>query len=1045
MDKETRLEAQLKKGELWGDYEKVKNAAKKLLMWENPSARYRSKNELERYYTDHGPEHSERVIEYLNGLTEGTDLEDKEVFFLICGAWLHDIGMFVGMKKGESYDDTRKFHHLRSAEYVEKLTKIEEIKTIEGGEKLINERILPLPFNVGNELINIKDLCIAHRDDEHFKNLPKEPRVMAGGISIRVRLLSALLRIADECDIDKRRSPFLIYHLYKDLIPFTEYEFWEKNHCIESVVPDPSSRRIGIYVHLGETQEEKWERESIVKEIKEKLERGLEIVDNDFKEHKITVVGVGVKDYKKPDEILEIKTKPPKEFFNFESIRTEIEPVKERKNMMTSEEKIGYIQRFYDGNMPTWLEIVLNLDGNRLQLQSILKYAEKFGKEAKENRTASFIIITGEAGTGKTTLLFRSVYELYNKYKKEFEFLRLISGAPFKEEEIMEHYRKSYKPIYVMVDIYQYHHKEIKEDLINASREFQIKNIPVVIIAAARKNEWENTGGKDGLVFVHYEEIKLNPLHDEEIEGIIRVLENNNSLGRLAKYPTYEEKVREFKEKAKRQLLVAMRMAREEEEGKPFEEKIINEYRNLRKDAEKAGESYLYTCFLFAYGILTPMNLLKNTVGSESLGNFKEDILKPAYNIIITHNEDWMKKFLRPRHSLIAEIIMKNELSDMQVIKEKIGRFIDAIDILKRRERYIAVGLLKRLISNDNINGKELVKDILKKYYQKIKKIKFRALIEKIDIELLRWSLMHYELEEYKESKECLEGVLKIDPKNPSNNYYYALVLSKLYPSPSQEVEEKITDHFKKAYNGGFKDPQLFFVYGNFLRRRDKLKEAIKILKEGKILYPDNEKIRNEYENVQRSIIKGCQKRSPGDIKAIWNNASIYEAKENLPKALECYQRILSVKPNHEAALQKCADILQAQERYEEAVKYLQNYIKIHNKKDVCAAKARNDLAIIIVKTGCNDYEEAERLWKESIDIYPQFAWSYIELGKFYYSLKDFRRAVSYLQKGKVWAEFKSIIEAREKAELILDEIHREIGKDKFEKLLIKIQKDKDY
>ena len=76
---------------------------------------------LFRYYTDHGPGHSEAVIKRLNELTESVNLSEYEDFLLKCSAWLHDIGML--RREGENTDNPevcnriREEHHKRSAEY----------------------------------------------------------------------------------------------------------------------------------------------------------------------------------------------------------------------------------------------------------------------------------------------------------------------------------------------------------------------------------------------------------------------------------------------------------------------------------------------------------------------------------------------------------------------------------------------------------------------------------------------------------------------------------------------------------------------------------------------------------------------------------------------------------------------------------------------------------------------------------------------------------------------------------------------------------------
>jgi len=148
-----------------------------------------------RTFTDHQPEgHSERVITKLNALTAqlaGTNeqLSGEEAFIVLAAAYLHDIGMQAEDPRYGTPDEIRDRHHLISQEMI--LGSVQE-----------PERFHPL--GLSREFAEeVALVAAAHRkldlSEEQF-----EPRDK-GAVTIRLRLLSALLRLADTLDMDSHR------------------------------------------------------------------------------------------------------------------------------------------------------------------------------------------------------------------------------------------------------------------------------------------------------------------------------------------------------------------------------------------------------------------------------------------------------------------------------------------------------------------------------------------------------------------------------------------------------------------------------------------------------------------------------------------------------------------------------------------------------------------------------------------------------------------------------------------------------------------------
>jgi hypothetical protein len=144
------------------------------------------------YYTPHDFTHSSNVIEVMNWIIPDSvkpTLNDHEIFFLIVAGWLHDWGMVC--EQGESPEGVRAIHHVRT-----------------------EEKFLALHDKLGLDLHEaeiIGRIARGHRVEDLNSSLFDE-QVFSSNIHVDIRFLSAVLRIADECDISYNRVPELIYY-----------------------------------------------------------------------------------------------------------------------------------------------------------------------------------------------------------------------------------------------------------------------------------------------------------------------------------------------------------------------------------------------------------------------------------------------------------------------------------------------------------------------------------------------------------------------------------------------------------------------------------------------------------------------------------------------------------------------------------------------------------------------------------------------------------------------------------------------------------------
>ncbi|MGB2841424.1 MAG: hypothetical protein WBC40_02920 [Halobacteriota archaeon] len=210
------------------------------------------------YYTLHGLDHSNSVIQILEKLIGGLNSEEKlnetEIFCLLSAAYLHDVGMLCkysdddknAARKSESkkrpysvQDLIRDEHHVRSGRYIKEHRKDLQLDHIEAEcVRLIVE---------GHRQIKLES-------DEYNERA-------IGLTSVRVRLLSALLRLADELDLLPERAPGTLYDLLKNNMPDYSRIHWLKHYytsglLIETSESEKGRKRTSIEVHCQYPNEE---------------------------------------------------------------------------------------------------------------------------------------------------------------------------------------------------------------------------------------------------------------------------------------------------------------------------------------------------------------------------------------------------------------------------------------------------------------------------------------------------------------------------------------------------------------------------------------------------------------------------------------------------------------------------------------------------------------------------------------------------------------------------------------------------------------------
>ncbi len=142
------------------------------------------------HFVDHGETHCTN-IELLLYRIIPPDVKGKmseyEIFLLLCGVWLHDVGM-LAKGKDENEKQVRETHHQKSRELIRKS--------------------LPEIDLTDDERYVVGEIAYFHRKSADL-SYAKEVYEMQQGSTIskvRVRFLCALVRLADGCEIAHSRS-----------------------------------------------------------------------------------------------------------------------------------------------------------------------------------------------------------------------------------------------------------------------------------------------------------------------------------------------------------------------------------------------------------------------------------------------------------------------------------------------------------------------------------------------------------------------------------------------------------------------------------------------------------------------------------------------------------------------------------------------------------------------------------------------------------------------------------------------------------------------
>ena len=721
----------------------------------------------------------------------------------------------------------------------------------------------------------------------------------------------------------------------------------------------------------------------------------------------------------------------------------------------TRRNKLIIAKNFYTGNT-TLDAITLGLDAKRFVYVNGQKLSyNRFFKEKilpfidRSEPKISFVLITGAGWSGKTTLLYRMGCDLYTLLlrkdsTRKLSMLLYSPGERFVVDELEEFYNYCRKPLFILSDVEETKRVVNELRVLVKSLSTPSNGIPIVIFAAAKKNDWDNAPGSNFLRVAvdNFIEVQLKEITPSVFDEIFTLLKDNQQLESFG-----EEDIRKFLDIPSNKKFLSPLILLKSKKSKDLETSVIEEYNTLPK---RAATAYLYICLLFTYSIPVPESLFLKLTSYMNLMDLLGEIVIPARDVIVMERTRVGIKF-RARNPYFAEVVVKRVkiMQDEDYKLVMVKNIINEVELTNRSERYVVIKLFRGLLLkfSDHLEMKYNRNIVKSLFSDKSSQIRIDHLINEAYregkiAELVEWAYLYTILGDSKNSQKCLQLAYSISSQNPNLLYYLAKTkidqLKKSdYPLSKSKIEE-IEDLLHKAYLNGNKTIEFFLVYGSFEAKIGKLDEAVRLFTEALILKPNNKIICYAYSDILRQLKKNMDYNQlialcrlglevdPNNPQTILALANALEMKGEDKKALAMYKKIMKLKPDYKAALERSAFLSDKLGNKEQAEGYYRHYMKVYKEKDLLAAKIRNDLAILLSGIDAKYYKEAKSLWKEAIEIWPDFVWAYIELSNFYLKkTHQVKSARKYALKGLVVAKKKSILNAISKAEQILEEIEK--------------------
>jgi tetratricopeptide (TPR) repeat protein/cold shock CspA family protein len=323
----------------------------------------------------------------------------------------------------------------------------------------------------------------------------------------------------------------------------------------------------------------------------------------------------------------------------------------------------GNANRFYKGFDLGWYPILGELDVQRDITEDVLWDVVARPEEDRPTESELYVI-KGEAGAGKTIILRRLAWRAATESDSLCLFALPLTTPSF--EAIRELYRVTQSRIFLFIDSVTDNVSDVRLLIQDARRH----KIHLTVVTTARVNEW-NVLGRELRDYLT-QDYRVPYLSTKEIEQLVILLQNNEALGSSLQGASFEEQVAAFKDRAGRQLLVALYEATS---GRPFEDILYDEYQNIYP--QKAQLLYVTICLLYRLNVPVRAGLIARVHGI-SFEQFSEEFFAPLEHVVQVVKDRTSRDYAyAARHPEIAQVIFD------RVLRDRRDRYNEYINVMK--------------------------------------------------------------------------------------------------------------------------------------------------------------------------------------------------------------------------------------------------------------------------------------------------------------------------------------------------------------------------
>lgn len=563
----------------------------------------------------------------------------------------------------------------------------------------------------------------------------------------------------------------------------------------------------------------------------------------------------------------------------------------------------GNPERFFRGFDFAWYPVREGLDVRRRLVDTLLSDVIIRPETDRPSKT-DFYAVKAEAGSGKSILLRRVAWEAATEADSLVLFTRPF-GDP-RIEDIAHLCRLTGRRVFLFFDQAAVHVSQLVEIIEGARKE----DIPLTILTSERVNEWNMSC--ESLDPFLSDSFPLHYLSESEIEDLVRLLEKHRCLGPGLEKKTFEERCLQFKEKAGRQLLVALHEATT---GVRFEEILENEYDAIHPT--RAQQLYLTVCVLNRLRVPVRAGLISR-VHEIPFEDFRKELFAPLEKVIYV--QEWESTgdyYYAARHPEIAQIVFTRILSKTEDRFNEYVRLIGNLNLAYSTDRESFRGLLRAKALHELFPDYKDVKAIFQKAEEVGPKEAY-LFQQRANYERIRPDGNLRDAEQY------LETALELDPRDLSVPH----TLAELYRTKAEKAERSLEkEKHRQAARA---------ILGD-LKRRDRSRSYPKVtlVKLGidevrDLLYsPDatDREIDEAIRNVEKTLERSLQEH-PDEQFLLSAEADFSALVADHERSFKALQRAVRANPRDPylagrfaKALERKSELTEAAEVLEEALK----------------------------------------------------------------------------------------------------------------------------